>query len=158
MLPLYRQPWRNVGVDNKNRPHSVNGFHLCKWINTICCQRNHKIRSFLFKVRSFFLHISKCRTIFKNSNNIILTSFPNMVIHKLRYVFAHKHSLQTWNDGNIMNNLVRHLFCYLIFPISTYMKFQTFCCKFMPIIIYNMVIGECMNFFIMHSNIFHDGR
>ena len=88
VLPLYWQPWRNVIVDNKNRPHRVNGFHLCKWINTICCQINPKITWFFFKVRPLFLNISKSSTICRNSDNIILTSVPGMVIHKLRYVFA----------------------------------------------------------------------
>ena len=122
-------------------PQSVNGFQLRKCISTICCRRNPKITWFLFKVRPLFLHISKSRTICRNSNNIILTSIPGMVIHKLRYVFATEYSLQTWNDGNIMKNLMRHLFCYFIYSISTYMTFWTFCCKFMLIIIYNMVIG-----------------
>ena len=121
-------------------------------------QRNPKITKFFFKVRPFFLHISKCRIICRHSNNVILTFVLCMVIHKLRYVFAHEHSLQTWNDGNIMKNLLRHLFCYLISSISTYLTFHTFYCKFMLIIIYNIVIGACMNCFIMNSNFFHDGR
>ena len=114
VLPLYWQPWRNFIVDNKNRPHRVNGFHLCKWINTICCQINPKITGFFFKVRPLFLHISKCRTICRNSNKIILTSVPSMVIHKLRYVIAPEQSLKIRNDWNITKNLVRHLFCYVI--------------------------------------------
>ena len=111
-------------------PHRVNGYHLCKWINTICCQINPKSTWVFFKVRPLFLHISKSITIYRNSDNIILTSIPRMVIHKLCYVFAPEHSLQTWNDGNITNNLAMQLFCYLICSISTDMKFQTFCCKF----------------------------
>ena len=117
-----------------------------------------KIKGFFFKVRPFFLHISKCRTIYRNLNNIILTYVPSMVIHKLCYVIAPEQLLQRWNDGNITKNLLRHLFCYFICTISTYMTFWTFCYKFMLIIIYNMVIGTCMNCFIMHSNLFHDGR
>ena len=113
---------------------------------------------FFFKVRSLFLHISKCRTMCRNSNNIILNFVPSMVIHKLCYVIALGQSVQMWNDGNITKNLVRNLFCYLISSISTYMTFQTFCCKFMMIIIYNMVIGAWMNCFIIQSNLFHDGR
>ena len=105
-----------------------------------------------------FLNISKSSTICRHLDNIILTSFPGMVIHKLRYVFAPEQSLQMWNDGNIMKNLLRKLFCYFICTISTYMTFQTFCCKFMLIIIYNMVIGACMNCSILHSNFFHDVR
>ena len=123
MLPLYRQPWRNVIADNKNRPQLVNGSHLCKWINTIRCQRNPKITWFLFKVRPLFLHISKSRTICRHSDNIILNYVPGMVIHKLRYVIAPEQSLQTWDDGNITKNLVRHRLFYLICSISTYMKF-----------------------------------
>ena len=97
----------------KNRPHHVNGFHLCKWINIICCQRNPKITCFFFKVRPLLLHISKSGTICRHSDNIILTSVPGMVIHKLHYVFALEQSLQTWNDGNIMKNLLRHIFVTL---------------------------------------------
>ena len=108
--------------------------------------------------RPLFLHISKSRTLYRHSNNIILTSIHGIVIHKLRYVFAPEQSLQMWNDGNITNNLLRNLFCYFICRISTYMTFRTFSCKFMLIIIYNMVIGAYMNFFILHSNFFHDGR
>ena len=136
----------------------VNGFHLCKWINTICYQRNPNITWFFFKVRPIFIHIAKSRTICRHSDNIILNSVLGMVIHKLHYVFAPEQSLQTWNDGNITKNILRHLFCYFVYTISTYMTFRTFCCKFMLIIIYNMVIKACMNCFIMHSNLFHDGR
>ena len=138
-------------VHNKNRSHRVNRSLLCKWIDTVCYQRNPKIIGFFFKVRSLFLHICKWRTIYRNSNNIILTSVPCMVIRKLRYVFSPEQLLQTWNDGNIMKNLLRHLFCYFICSISTYMTFQTFCCKFMLIIIYNMVIGACMNLMAFQS-------
>ena len=97
-------------------------FYMFKWINTICFQRNPKITGFFFKVRPL-LHISKCRTICMHSNNIILNFVPFMVIHKLCNVFSPKQSLQTWNDGNITKNLVRHLFCYFIYSISTYMTF-----------------------------------
>ena len=103
-------------------------------------KQNPKITRFFFKARPLFLHISKCRTICRHSNNIILTSVLGMVIHKLHYVIAPEQSLKMWNDGNIVKNLMRHLFCHLICSISTYMKFQTFCCKLMLIIIYNMVI------------------
>ena len=142
----------------KNRSHHVNGSHMCKWINMICYQINLKIMRFFFKVRPLFLHISKCRTICRNSNNIILNSIPCMVIHKLRSAIAPEQSLQTWNDENIAKNLVRHLFCYLIWLIYTYMSVCTFCCKFILIVIYNMVIEPCMNCFIMHSNLYYDGR
>ena len=112
---------------------------------------------FFFKVRTLFLHISKRKTICRHSNNIILTCVPGMVIHKLCYVFSLEQSLQTWNDGNITKNLLRHLFCYFICMASTYMTFWTFCCKFMLIIIYNMVIGTCMNcFFIQISFMMED--
>ena len=85
VLPLYWQPWRNFIVDNKNRPHKS---PIYKWIDTICCQRNPKITRFFFKVRPFFLHISKCRTICRNSNNVILNSVPCMVIHKFVLCFC----------------------------------------------------------------------
>ena len=68
------------------------------------------------------------------SNRWILDRNVVVVIHKLRYVFAPEHSLQTWNDGNITKNLLRHFLCYLISLISTYMTFRTFYCKFMLII------------------------
>ena len=158
VLPLYLQPCRNIIVDNKNRPHHLNGSHLCKWINTICWQKNPKLMGFFFKVSPLFLHISNCRTICRYSNNIILNYVPCMVIHKLHYVITLEQSLQMWNDGNIMKNLMRNLFCYLICSISTNMTFQTFCFKFMLFIIYNMVIRACINCFILYSNFFHDDK
>ena len=123
VLPLYWQSWKNIIVENKNRQHHVNGFHLWKLINTIYYQRNPKIMWFFFKVRPLFLHIPKYITICRNLNNDILTSVPCMVIHKCFYVFALEQSLQTWNSRNIMKNLARHLFCYLICSISTAMTF-----------------------------------
>ena len=156
MPPLYWQPWRNVIVDKKIRPCQLNRYLLWTWIDTIFCQRNPNITRLFFKVWPFFLHISKCKTICKHLNNVILTYVPCMVIHKLCYAIAPEQSLQIWNDWNIMKNFVRHLFCYLICSISTYMTLWTFYFKFMLFIIYNMDIGVCINCFILHSNLFHD--
>ena len=107
-LPLYWHPWRNVMVDDKNRPNRASRSQLSKWIDTIRCQRKSRITRFFFKVWPFFLHVCKCKTICGHSKNIISTSIPYMVIHKLCYVFAPKQSLQAWNNGNIMKNLTRH--------------------------------------------------
>ena len=158
MLPLYWHPWRNVIVDNKNRPDWASRFHLFKWIDTICCQRNSSIMRFLFKVWPFFLHVCKCRTICRHSKNIISTSISCMVIHKLCYVFAPKQSLHAWNNGNITKNLVKNLFCYVICSLSTDMTFWTFCFKSMFLIVYKMVIMTCINCFILHSNLLYDDR
>ena len=122
-------------VDDKNRPNRASRSQLSKWIDTIRCQRKSSITRFFFKLWPFFLYVFKCRTICGHSKNIISTSIPCMVIHKLCYVFAPKQSLQAWNNGNITKNLTRHLFGYLICSVSTAMTYRAFCCKLILIII-----------------------
>ena len=138
--------------------HWVNRHYLTKWIDTVSFQWKPNIMSLLFEKWSCFLDVPKCITIYRHLKNTNSTFFPCMAIHKLCYAFALEQSLQTWNNGNITKNLARNLFCYLICSISTYMTFHTFRFKFILIIIYNMVIGACMNCFIMNSNLVHDGR
>ena len=131
MLPLYWQPWWNVIIDNKNRPHRLSGSHLCKWIDTI----------------------------YKNLNNVILTSVSCMVIHKLCYVFSPKQSLETWNYGNIKKNLVGKFIYCLIGSISinsTLREFQL-CC--MLSIIYNATsrtwqINDYVTKNVSHESVF----
>ena len=88
MLPVYWQPWRNVIVDNKNRPHHVNGYHHYKWINTICCQRNPTITGSSLKWGHFSsislnvepsvgIRITSSWIHLHQSNNIIYISTKN---------------------------------------------------------------------------------
>ena len=110
------------------------------------------------KLARYFLDIAKWSAIYRHSHNTIFTSLPCTVIHKLFYVFALEHLLETWNYGNMIKNLTRHLICYLIGLISTNFTLRAFkiCC--IMSIIYNIIIITSINGLIFHSYIFHNEK
>ena len=57
-----------------------------------------------------FFDAPKCRPIYRNSKNIVLTSVLCMEIYKLCYTLTPEQPLETWNYRNVTKDFARHLF------------------------------------------------